>query len=306
MLVAAAPLLEAFPLAALAGLVVYAAIKLVDIPEIRRVLAFRTSEAMLMTAAFVGVVAFDLLIGIGIAIALSVADLLRRVARAHDAVQGSVPGLAGLHDVDDYPEATTLPGLVVYRYDAPLFFANAEDFRNRVLAAVAAEQAPVEWVLLNMEANVEVDLTAIDMLEELRTELGARDIVLALARVKQDALDLSGSCRPRRTNRRRPHLPHPAHRARGLPVADSAPTPRGPAARGLGRGAAPRTPTCVLQLVTLVPGSRACGQRRSLRTRRTMTSAQTEASMRRRSICEVWTKSSSWIPPPRVFLVQTW
>jgi sulfate permease, SulP family len=185
-LVAAAPLLEEFPLAALAGLVVYAAIKLVDVPEIRRVLAFRHSEAILMTAAFVGVVAFDLLIGIGIAVALSVADLLRRVARAHDAVQGAVPGLAGLHDIDDYPEATTVPGLVVYRYDAPLFFANAEDFRNRVLAAVTAERAPVEWVVLNMEANVEVDLTATDMLEDLRADLASRGIALVLARVKQD------------------------------------------------------------------------------------------------------------------------
>ena len=185
-LVAAAPLLEEFPLAALAGLVVYAAIKLVDVPEIRRVLAFRHSEAILMTAAFVGVVAFDLLIGIGIAIALSVADLLRRVARAHDAVQGSVPGLAGLHDIDDYPDATTEPGLIVYRYDAPLFFANAEDFRNRVLAAVTAERAPVEWVVLNMEANVEIDLSATDMLEDLRSHLESRGIVLALARVKQD------------------------------------------------------------------------------------------------------------------------
>ena len=97
-----------------------------------------------------------------------------------------MPGLAGLHDVDDYPEATTVPGLVVYRYDAPLFFANAEDVRNRVLAAVTAEPAPVEWVVLNMEANVEIDLTATDMLEELRSDLAARGIMLALARVKQD------------------------------------------------------------------------------------------------------------------------
>jgi MFS superfamily sulfate permease-like transporter len=99
---------------------------------------------------------------------------------------GSVPGLAGLHDVDDYPEASTIPGLVVYRYDAPLFFANAEDFRTRVLAAVDAETTPVEWMVLNMEANVEIDLTAIDMLEELRVELASRGITLALARVKRD------------------------------------------------------------------------------------------------------------------------
>jgi MFS superfamily sulfate permease-like transporter len=181
-----APLLEAFPLAALAGLVVYAATRLVDVVEIRRVVAFRRSEAVVMVAAFVGVVVFDVLIGIGIAVALSIADLFRRVARAHDAVQGAVPGLAGLHDVDDYPQARTEPGLVVYRYDAPLFYANAEDFRTRVLAAVDGERAPVEWVVLNMEANVEVDLTAVDMLEDLRAELSARGIVLALARVKQD------------------------------------------------------------------------------------------------------------------------
>jgi SulP family sulfate permease len=187
-LVAAAPLLEQFPLAALAGLVVYAAIRLVNVGEIRRVVAFRQSEALLMTAAFIGVVVFDLLIGIGIAVALSIGDLLRRVARAHDAVQGSVPHLAGLHDVDDYPEATTIPGLIVYRYDAPLFFANAEDFRARVLSAVAAETTPVEWVVLNMEANVEIDLTATDMLEDLRAQLTERGIVLALARVKQDLL----------------------------------------------------------------------------------------------------------------------
>ncbi len=184
-LVMAGPLLEAFPLAALGGLVVYAGVRLIDVAEIRRIVAFRHSEAVIMVVAAAGVVVFDLLVGIGIAVALSIADLFRRVARAHDAVQGTVPGLAGLHDVDDYPEARTIPGLVVYRYDAPLFFANAEDFETRVLAAVDAA-APVEWVVLNMEANVEVDLTALDHLEDLRAELTSRGIVVALARVKQD------------------------------------------------------------------------------------------------------------------------
>lgn len=185
-LVVAAPLLEAFPIAALGGLVVYAAAQLVDLGEIRRIAAFRSSEAVIMAAALVGVVAFDLLVGIGVAVALSVADLLRRIARGHDAVQGYVPGLAGLHNIDDYSEAETVPGLVVYRYDAPLCFANAEDYHQRVTAAVAAERHPVEWLLLNMEANVEIDLTATDMLEELRTELAAEGITLALARVKKD------------------------------------------------------------------------------------------------------------------------
>ena len=185
-LVVAAPLLESFPLAALGGLIVYAATRLIDVPEMRRVAAFRRSEAVIMTAAFGGVVIFDVLPGIGIAVALSVAELFARIARAHDAVQGQVPGLAGLHDVADYPTAETVPGLVVYRYDAPLCFANSEDFRARVLAAVDAEALPVEWVLLNMEANVEIDLTATDMLEDLRATLDGRGIVLALARVKHD------------------------------------------------------------------------------------------------------------------------
>jgi MFS superfamily sulfate permease-like transporter len=185
-LVVASPILEAFPLAGLGGLVIYAAIRLIDVAEIRRIIAFRWSEAVIAAAAFVGVVAFDLLIGIGIAVALSVADLVRRIARAHDAVQGRVPDLAGLHDIEDYPDATTIPGLVVYRYDAPLCFANVGDFRRRVLEAIDDETAPVEWIVLNMEANVEIDLTATDMLEELRTHLESRGIVLALARVKQD------------------------------------------------------------------------------------------------------------------------
>jgi sulfate permease, SulP family len=100
---------------------------------------------------------------------------------------GRVPGLAGMHDVDDYPDAQTIPGLVVYRYDAPLFFANAEDFRRRALAA-ADSHTPVRWFVLNVEANVEVDFTALEALDALRIELTRRGTVFALARVKQDLL----------------------------------------------------------------------------------------------------------------------
>ncbi|MBI1844509.1 MAG: sulfate permease [Actinobacteria bacterium] len=181
-----AKLLESFPRAALGGLVVYAAGRLIDLTEMRRIAAFRRSEAVVAAASFAGVLMFDLLAGIGIAVALSVVELFARIARAHDAVQGQVPGLAGLHDIDDYPDATTLPGLVVYRYDAPLCFANSEDFRRRVTKAVNEADAPVEWVVLNMEANVEIDLTATDMLEALRSELASRGIQLVLGRVKHD------------------------------------------------------------------------------------------------------------------------
>jgi MFS superfamily sulfate permease-like transporter len=103
-------------------------------------------------------------------------------------VQGFVPGVPGMHDVDDYPQATTVAGLLVYRYDSPLFFANAEDFRRRALAAAADQPEPVAWFVLNVEANVEVDFTGLDALEDLRAELSRQGVVFALARVKQDLL----------------------------------------------------------------------------------------------------------------------
>jgi MFS superfamily sulfate permease-like transporter len=191
----AGPLLAQFPVPALGAIVVYAATRLIDMPGFRRLAAFRRTELMLAVAALAGVLVFDILYGVLLAVGLSVAEMLHRVARPHDAVQGFVPGLAGMHDVDDYPEAMTVPGLLVYRYDSPLFFANAEDFRRRALAAVAGQREPVSWFVLNVEANVEVDSTGLGAVDDLRAELTGRDIVFALARVKQDlrtALDAYG------------------------------------------------------------------------------------------------------------------
>jgi sulfate permease, SulP family len=181
------PVLAAFPVAALGAIVIYAAIRLIDVTAFRRLLAFRRGELVIALAACAGVLVFNILYGVLLAVAVSVAELLVRVARPHDAVQGRVPGLAGMHDVDDYPGARTVPGLVVYRYDAPLFFANAEDFRRRALAA-ADSQAPVRWFVLNVEANVEVDFTALEAVDAVRTELTRAGTVFALARVKQDLL----------------------------------------------------------------------------------------------------------------------
>lgn len=180
------PVLAAFPLGALAAVVVYAAIRLVDVSELLRFARFRRSELLLAVATVVGVLVLDVLLGIVVAIGLSVLDLLRRVARPHDAVLGTVHGVSGMHDVSDYPSAEQVPGLLVYRYDSPLFFANAENFRTRALAAVEAEPNPVRWLVLDVEANVEVDITGADALESLRAELERRGIVLALARLKQN------------------------------------------------------------------------------------------------------------------------
>ncbi|WP_328551749.1 SulP family inorganic anion transporter [Streptomyces sp. NBC_00358] len=183
------PLLTNTPMAVLGALVVYAAIRMIDLAGFRRLASFRARELLLALGCLVGVLALDILYGVLVAVGLSVAELLSRVARPHDAVQGLVPGMAGMHDIDDFPEARVIPGLLVYRYDSPLFFANAEDFRRSALGAVAEQEIPVRWFVLNAEANVEVDITALDSLDELRQELNRRGIEFAMARVKQDLRD---------------------------------------------------------------------------------------------------------------------
>ncbi|MEJ5255183.1 MAG: solute carrier family 26 protein [Acidimicrobiales bacterium] len=183
------PLLANFPTAALGAIVVYAATRLIELSELRRLWRFRRSELLLALTTTVGVLLVDILYGVLVAIALSVLDLLRRVAHPHDAVLGRVPGLGSLHDIDDYPEAETVPGLLIYRYDAPLCFVNAEDFRQRALTTIDASPTPVEWFVLNVEAIVEVDITGADALESLRAELARRGIRMGLARLKRDLRD---------------------------------------------------------------------------------------------------------------------
>lgn len=185
------PVLGAFPNGALGAVVIYAALRLVDVTELRRIAAFRRSELVLGLSTAVAVVVLGVLPGIGVAIGLSVLDLLRRIVHPHDGVLGYVPDVAGMHDIDDYPNAVQVPGLVVYRYDSPLFFANAADFVGRALAEVdrAGIRGRVRWFLLNAEANTEVDLTAVDALDNLRLALQDKGIDFAMARVKQDMRD---------------------------------------------------------------------------------------------------------------------
>lgn len=187
-------LLAKFPKAALGALVVYAGLRLIDIPEFKRLFRFRrsaglSSEFVLAILTVIAVLLLGVLYGVIAAVGISILNLLRRVARPHDAVQGFVPGMAGMHDIDDYKEATLEPGLLVYRYDAPLFFANAENFSARALNAVDENPDPVEWFILNAESNSEMDLTAIDALDTLRRELASRGIHFGMARVKSETLN---------------------------------------------------------------------------------------------------------------------
>ena len=184
------PLLTLFPKAALGAIVIFAALRLIDVEGFRSLRHLRASEFHLAIATTLGVLLTNLLVGVALAVGLSVIDLLGRIIRPNDAVIGEVPHLAGFHDVSDWEGATTRPGLLIYRYDAPLCFANAEHFEQRCLEALEAEEsrgvAPVRWLLLNAEAIVDIDSTATGKLEELIDTLEQRGIQLALARVKQD------------------------------------------------------------------------------------------------------------------------
>ena len=190
----AGPLMAPLPWAALGAVVFYAASKLVSIPEFRRLWRFRRREFVLAVITLVGTVVIGILQGVVLAIALSLLEMLYRLARPHEGVLGRVPGVAGMHDVADYPDAQTIPGCIFYRYDAPLFFANIGDLRERVDKLLDIENEaypddPVRWFVLNVEANVEIDITAADGLRELTRELADRGIHLGLARVKNDVYE---------------------------------------------------------------------------------------------------------------------
>ena len=187
----AGPLMAPLPWAALGAVVFYAAGKLFSIPQFGRLWRFRRREFMLGVITLVGTVLIGILQGVVLAIALSFLEILYRLARPHEGVLGRVPGVAGMHDVADYPDARTLPGCIFYRYDAPLFFANIDDLRERVDKLIDIENeaypdSPLRWFVLNVEANVEIDITAADGLREVAQELAERGVHLGLARVKND------------------------------------------------------------------------------------------------------------------------
>lgn len=179
-------IIGAFPTAALGGLVIYAAIRLIDVREFQRLWRFRTREFLLAIGALIGVLAFDILYGVLAAVALSVIELLTRVARPHAAVLGRADEVAGWHDIDDYPTAAQIPGLLIFRYDSPLFFANAEDFSRRCRHAIEEASPPPQWFLLNMEGITEVDITGLDALEDVRAFCESRGIIMALDHVKSE------------------------------------------------------------------------------------------------------------------------
>jgi MFS superfamily sulfate permease-like transporter len=173
----------------LAAVVIVAAWTLLDVGTMVWLWRRRRSEFLLAVAALLGVAVFGALPGIGIAVALSLGDFVRRAWRPYDAVLGRVTGRKGYHDLDRHPEAVQIPGLVLYRFDAPLFFANAETFSDRLLGAIDQRDAPVRWVIVAAEPITDIDTTAADVLAELLDRLEARDVQLAFAELKGPVKD---------------------------------------------------------------------------------------------------------------------
>jgi MFS superfamily sulfate permease-like transporter len=189
LLIAAPDLLRHLPNTALAAVVIVSAIGLIEIANLRRIYRIQRWEFWLSIVCFVGVAVFGVITGIGIAIAIAVIEFLWDGWRPHSAVLGRVDQVRGWHDITRYPEARRVPGLVLFRWDAPLFFANAELFHGHVLQAVADAPKPVHWIVVAAEPVTSVDVTAADMLAELDTELKDRQIELYFAEMKDPVKD---------------------------------------------------------------------------------------------------------------------
>jgi high affinity sulfate transporter 1 len=182
-------LFSTLPQAALAAVVITAVIGLIDVAGVRRLYRMRRAELVVFLASFAGVLLAGVLWGIAIAIALAVLAFLRRAWWPHEAVLGRADGVKGYHDLTRYPDARQIPGLLLYRFDAPLFFANANVFRQHLLERVAATESPVRWVVVAAEPMTDVDPTAAEVLEDLASDLGEAGIELAFAEMKDPVRD---------------------------------------------------------------------------------------------------------------------
>jgi high affinity sulfate transporter 1 len=182
-------LLRDLPESALAAVVISAAIGLIEAAGVRKLYRVHRTEFALSMACFLGVAVLGVIEGIFIAVALSLLNFIRRAWRPHHAVLGRADDVKGYHDVTRYPDARRVPGLVLFRWDAPLFFANAEEFADEVRQAIASSPTPVRWVVVAAEPITDLDTTAADVLKELDGELAADGIDLRFAEMKDPVKD---------------------------------------------------------------------------------------------------------------------
>jgi MFS superfamily sulfate permease-like transporter len=189
LLLAAPDLLRHLPGTALAAVVIASAIGLIEIRDLARIWRIQRWEAWLSIVCTVGVAVFGAIPGIAIAIVIAVIEFLWDGWRPHSAVLGRAQGVKGYHDISRYPDARQVPGLVLLRWDAPLFFANAELFQDRVLDLVANSPTAVRWLVVSAEPVTSVDVTAADMLRELDDKLQALGVELHFAQMKDPVKD---------------------------------------------------------------------------------------------------------------------
>jgi MFS superfamily sulfate permease-like transporter len=187
--VLAPELLQHLPHTALAAVVIASAIGLAEVSDLGRIYRIQRWEFWLSMACFAGVATLGAIPGIGLAIVIAVIEFLWDGWRPHSAVLGRVEHIKGYHDTARYPEARLIPGLVLFRWDAPLFFANAELLHKRVLDAVANSPTPVRWLVVAAEPVTSVDVTAADAVCELDDALQAAGIVLYFAELKDPVKD---------------------------------------------------------------------------------------------------------------------
>ena len=165
-------------------MVIAAALSLADVGAIVRLWRIGSSEVWLALVTFVGVALIGVIEGVFLAVGLSLVRFIQRAWWPHDAVLGRADGVKGYHDVGFYPDARQVPGLLLYRFDAPLFFANAEVFRDRLRERIADAPDPVRWVVIAAEPITDVDTTAAAVLDQVKEELDRRGITLAFAELK--------------------------------------------------------------------------------------------------------------------------
>jgi high affinity sulfate transporter 1 len=189
LLLVAPNLLQHLPTPALAAVVIAAAIGLFEVTDLIRIFRIQQWEFWLSMVCFVGVAVFGAIPGIGLAIAIAVVEFLWDGWRPHSAVLGRAEGVKGYHDITRYPDARQIPGLILFRWDAPLFFANAELFKERVLDAVAKSPTPVQWLVVAAEPVTSVDVTAADAIAELDKTLHGSGIELCFAELKDPVKD---------------------------------------------------------------------------------------------------------------------
>jgi len=189
LLVTAPDLLRHLPSTALAAVVIASAIGLIEIADLRRIYRIQRWEFWLSIVCLAGVAVLGAIPGIGLAIVIAVIEFLWDGWRPHSAVLGRADGVRGYHDITRYPDARRIPGLVLFRWDAPLFFANAELFQDRALDAVATSPSPVRRLVVAAEPVTSVDVTAADMLAELVETLDAAGIEICFAEMKDPVKD---------------------------------------------------------------------------------------------------------------------